>query len=159
MKCYNRALELNPNFAFAWNNKAILLDQLGKNDEAVQCYHKALELAPNIALARAENLYNQNKYNEAVEWYDKFLQIEPNDVMALMNRGLALVSMQKFKEAIELYNKALEIAPNYAEAWYYKGLALDKLDGASKFGKLFKVREKNEAKECFNKARQLGLNM
>lgn len=73
----------------------------------MQFYDKALELAPNIALARVENLYNQGKYNEAIEWYDKFLRIKPNDVIALMNKGLALVNMQKFKEAIELYNKAM----------------------------------------------------
>jgi tetratricopeptide (TPR) repeat protein len=76
-----------------------------------------------------------------------------------MNKGLDLVNMQKFKEAIELYDKVLEIAPNYAEAWYCKGLALDKLDGANKFGKFFKVQGKKEAKECFDKARQLGLNI
>jgi hypothetical protein len=54
----------------------------------------------------------------------------------------------------------LQIAPNYADAWYCKGLAIDKLDQANKFGKFFsKVRGKNEAKECFDKARQLGLNL
>jgi tetratricopeptide (TPR) repeat protein len=35
---YNKALELNPNFAFAWKNKAVLLDQLGKHDEAFSGY-------------------------------------------------------------------------------------------------------------------------
>ena len=65
----------------------------------------------------------------------------------LLNKGLALVNVQEFKEAIELYNKSLEIAPNCAEAWYYKGLALDKL------GKY------EDSKECFDKAKQLGLNI
>jgi tetratricopeptide (TPR) repeat protein len=56
MEYYNKALELNPNFAFAWKNKAVLLDQLGKHDEALSFYDKALELVPDIGLARAENL-------------------------------------------------------------------------------------------------------
>jgi protein O-GlcNAc transferase len=116
----------------------------------VQSYNKALELAPNIALARAENLHIQGKCKEAIEWYDKFLNIKPNDIAGLLNEGVALVNMQKFKEAIELYNKALEIAPNCTEAWYYKGSALDKIDGANKLGKLFKVGGNKEAKECFD---------
>ena len=58
-----------------------------------------------------------------------------------------------------MYNKALEIAPNCAEAWYYKGLALDKSDKANKLGRLFKGGGNKEAKECFDKARQLGLNI
>lgn len=40
IKCYNHAIELNPNFIDAWNNLGLALLKLGKIDEAKQCNEK-----------------------------------------------------------------------------------------------------------------------
>jgi len=48
--CYNRAIEIDPNYASAWNKGNSLRD-LGKNDEAIECYNRAIEIDPNYASA------------------------------------------------------------------------------------------------------------
>lgn len=47
-----RAIELKPDFALAYRNLGIVLDGLGKPDEAVACYNKALLLHPDSRDAR-----------------------------------------------------------------------------------------------------------
>ena len=37
---YDKAIEIDPEFAEAWYNKGITLDKLGKHEEAVVCYNK-----------------------------------------------------------------------------------------------------------------------
>ena len=51
MECCDKALEIDPKFAMAWNNKSIVLVQLGKYNEAMECCDKALEINPKDVLA------------------------------------------------------------------------------------------------------------
>ena len=43
IKAYDEAIELDPKFAAAWNNKGKALDDQGKYDEAIQAYDEAIE--------------------------------------------------------------------------------------------------------------------
>ena len=47
LKEINKAIELNPNYAVAYNNKSIVLFKLKKYAEAIKAADKALELDPN----------------------------------------------------------------------------------------------------------------
>ncbi|HEX5519266.1 MAG TPA: tetratricopeptide repeat protein, partial [Candidatus Nitrosocosmicus sp.] len=47
--CYDKAIELNPDYADAYNNKGISLYYLGSYNEANTCYDKAIELNPDYA--------------------------------------------------------------------------------------------------------------
>ena len=42
LKCYNKALELDPKNVGAWNNKGKVLANLGKHEEAIECYNLSL---------------------------------------------------------------------------------------------------------------------
>jgi tetratricopeptide (TPR) repeat protein len=44
--CYDRILEVDPNYYFAWGNKGLALDNLAKYDEAIACYDRVLDLHP-----------------------------------------------------------------------------------------------------------------
>ena len=44
IKCYDKAIEIDPNDADAWNNKGLALNSLGNNDEAKKCYDRSREL-------------------------------------------------------------------------------------------------------------------
>ena len=48
---YDRAIELNPNYDDAWNNKGLALDELGRNEVALQAFDKAIELNPDDSVA------------------------------------------------------------------------------------------------------------
>ncbi len=51
MKDYDKAIELNPQYAEAYNNRGIAKAELGRNEEAMKDYDKAIELNPQYAEA------------------------------------------------------------------------------------------------------------
>ena len=49
---WERAVEIDPTYAAAWNNLAVAYEQQGQFDDARKAYDKALELDPNNLLIR-----------------------------------------------------------------------------------------------------------
>lgn len=49
---FERAIELDPSYAAAWNNLAIVCEQTGEHDKARKAYEQALRLAPKDAFVR-----------------------------------------------------------------------------------------------------------
>ena len=47
LQAIDKALELKPDYSYAWNNKGIALRNLGRHEEALQAYDKALKLKPD----------------------------------------------------------------------------------------------------------------
>jgi tetratricopeptide (TPR) repeat protein len=50
--CYERALELKPDFALALNSKGFLLEEEGSHVQALACFREAVRIAPELAMAR-----------------------------------------------------------------------------------------------------------
>lgn len=48
LECFNKILEIDPNDAAALHNKGVVLDKMGKHQEALKYYDKALELDPRF---------------------------------------------------------------------------------------------------------------
>ena len=49
MENFNAAIQLNPNYAEAYNNRAVTYRNLQNNDEALKDFNKAIELQPDFA--------------------------------------------------------------------------------------------------------------
>ena len=47
LKCFDKTVELDPEFVDAWLNKGYTLHHLGKQEESIVCIRKILELDPN----------------------------------------------------------------------------------------------------------------
>ena len=45
IKCYDKALELNPKYEKAWNNKGNTFEKLGRKEEAQECFQEAKKLS------------------------------------------------------------------------------------------------------------------
>ncbi len=102
LKCYDNALEIDPNNANVWNNKGYVLGLSGRYKEAIDCYDKSLEIDPNNANVlnnKGNALYNLGKYVEAIDCYDKVLEIDPNSVYAWNNKGFSLDKLGRHNEA------------------------------------------------------------
>ena len=112
LKCYDKAIELDPQFSLAWNNKGAALFSQGKYDEAIQAYDKAIEIAPKYASAwnnKGFALYNLGKYNEAMQAYDRAIYLNSEDGNAWHNKGLALKALGRTTEADAAFAKAKEL--------------------------------------------------
>jgi len=53
IRCYDHALEIDPEYAAIWGSKGIALYELGRYDGVIQCYDHALEIDPGDTLAKS----------------------------------------------------------------------------------------------------------
>jgi predicted O-linked N-acetylglucosamine transferase (SPINDLY family) len=126
-RIYERILTTKPDYAEAWSNRGVALQELKRYDEALASYEKALSIKPDFAEAlsnRGIALQELKRYDEALASYDKALAIKPDYDVALSNRGNTLHSVGRYDEALVSCDKALTIKPNFAEAWSNRGNTL-----------------------------------
>ncbi|MDP2937289.1 MAG: serine/threonine-protein kinase [Dehalococcoidia bacterium] len=130
IRCYDRALELDPQYAAAWINKGNSLHSLGRYDEAIRCYDRALELDPQYAAAsnnKGNSLHSLGRYDEAICCCDRALELDPQDAATWSSKGNSRHRLARYDEAIRCYDRALELDPQDAAAWNNKGLSLHSL--------------------------------
>ncbi|MBI4548715.1 MAG: tetratricopeptide repeat protein, partial [Ignavibacteriae bacterium] len=130
IRCYDRAIEVDPGSSKAWFNKGLSLHDLRRYNEAIHCYEKAIEINSQLAPAwcnKGLSLHSLGRYVEAIHCYDNALNIDSQDATAWNNKGNSLESLHVYEEAIAAYDNALEIDPRYAVAWYNKGISLSNL--------------------------------
>jgi tetratricopeptide (TPR) repeat protein len=146
IRCYDKALELDPRYVAAWNNKGVSLKSLGRNEEAIRCLDKALELDPRDVYAwnnKGNSLNSLGRNEEAIRCYDQALKLDPRDVSAWNNKGGNLVSLGCYDEALRCLDQALELDPRDPDAWNNKGLSLQSLN------------RYEEAIRCYDQAMEL----
>jgi TolB-like protein/Tfp pilus assembly protein PilF len=107
---FQRAIELNPNYATAHHWYGIeLLASLGRFNEAIREVKRGLELDPlslpiNGGLGRT--YYLARRYDEAIEQLRKTSEMDPGFYYAHWNLGSALAAKGAIDAAIEEYQKA-----------------------------------------------------
>ena len=109
LNAYDKAIELNPNDASAYNNRGIAYDNLDKNDLAIEDYKKAIELNPKYGDAfnnLGKNFSKLGDYKRAILYYDRAIEINRKDADAYYNRGNAFSNLGNSKYA----NDDLKIA-------------------------------------------------
>ena len=134
IRCYDKALEIDPRNAVFWTNKGGSLAILGRDEEAIRCYDKALEIDPRLAAAwdsKGSSLAILGRDEEAIRCYDKALEIDPRLVRAWFNRASAEDRLGDSAETVLSYRQFLALAPEqqYAKQIAYAHKRLQKLGG------------------------------
>jgi len=128
---YSKALEFDENYAIAWSNKGVILnDHFDVIDEAISCFERALQLIPsyadahlNLGVAHAKN----KNYSKAFEHYESALKYDPHCVEAWINRGNAFNDLKRHEEALASFGCAIKLQPNLPEAWGFQSKAFNDL--------------------------------
>jgi tetratricopeptide (TPR) repeat protein len=94
---FSKAIEKNPDFAEAYNNRGLVYAKQRDFIQAIADYTKAIALNPSFSAA----------YN--------------NRGLAYHNRGTVYGNQENFNQAVSDYNQAVKIDPNYAQAYYNRG--------------------------------------
>ncbi|WP_072622333.1 tetratricopeptide repeat protein [Spirulina major] len=87
---WSQAIEIDPNFAYAYYNRGLAYSNLKRYEEAITDYTSAIEIDPNDASAyyNRGNAYNALKrYEEAIADYTSAIDIDPKYAYAYNNRG------------------------------------------------------------------------
>ena len=144
LKCFDKAIKLNPKYAEAYNEKGNTLLLLGKVDQAVKCFTKATEINEKYITAwkgKEVALLMQNKQDEAIRCCDIIIEIDPENEEAWVTKGFVLSDIHRLDEALKCFDKAIEINPESIDAYNKKAEALLALD---RFDEVEKCRQKIE---------------
>jgi adenylate cyclase len=92
----DRAVALNPNFAFAWNLRGWTYRLAGQEEEAIRSFERTIRLSP----------------------------LDPMLYTTFAGMGIALIGLQRFDEAVEVAKKALRKNPSFAPSYRCLAAAL-----------------------------------
>jgi tetratricopeptide (TPR) repeat protein len=110
---YNRAIELNPNYAEAYLNRAESYYQLGNYDRAIIDYTEVIRINSyngSFYIWRGEALTRLGDYDRAILDYNEAIRINPHDYICYVWRGDLRSRMEDYKGAIEDYSLAIDFA-------------------------------------------------
>ena len=165
--------EDNSEYGRALFYKSVILESLGKSDDAENLYKEAVisevsktsgidaeslrnddfknvsdELDDitdsSIIFTQGLDFYENHDYNEALNYFDKALALNPNDSEILYYKSLALANLGDFEIALDMIERAIKLNSNEDRYWN------DKANFLTRLGNF------DEAEKCFNKAIELN---
>ncbi len=126
IKAYSDAIELNPRYSAAYNNRGVVYVDIGEYNRAIKDFTTAIELNPNDFFAynnRGNTYSNIGNINNAIKDFNKAITLKPNYANAYNNRGNAYVKKGHFEKAIKDFNTAIKLDPDFPGAYNSRGAA------------------------------------
>lgn len=140
---YLKAIDLNPYGTYTWNNLAILYNDQGENQKAIDVCKKSIELKPKNTMAYSilGDIYRQlGRYEDSKECYQTAARLEPKVAHYWVSLGDIQFEQKRDKEALRAYLKASRLNDEDPEIW-------------TKTGKVYsRMNRPNDAKKAFKKA-------
>jgi class 3 adenylate cyclase/Tfp pilus assembly protein PilF len=131
MKAFDKAIEIDPNFARAYAGRATIYNDWEQPQQALRESDQAIKLDPNLAWGfntRGWAHIGLFNYNKAIEDLNKAIELDPNYVQAYVHRSWAYFMLKNYHESLQDANKAIEIDPEFSTAYFRRGLALASLN-------------------------------
>lgn len=133
---YRKAVELDKNYALAWNNLGVLQGHGDAGDDAMEAFHQALRCRRDLVTANLNLgllLLQRRRLQLALEAYRQVLADFPRNAVAWNGVGLVLTELKRFADARNAFVRAVESDPENASAHYNLSFTLSQLgdfDGA-----------------------------
>jgi tetratricopeptide (TPR) repeat protein len=112
---FEKALEANPDDAFALSNLAHIYLQQGKLEESSRLIDRSLKVNPGNPFAhsiRGEILFGEDNMEEAAVVFEEVLNLKPNDIYAHSKLGVIYRKQGRMEEAASILKRGLEINPD-----------------------------------------------
>jgi tetratricopeptide (TPR) repeat protein len=138
---FSEVIKAAPDFAEAFLNLGLVLEEQGHNEDAISYLKKALALKPrmrgaNLFLGVAE--FRLNHSDRAVDALKKETSASPKDANAWMWLGVAQLVAERPEEAADSLDKAAKLDPANVDILYHRGRA-HLLVSKNSYEKMFKV--------------------
>ena len=131
LKCFKKAIDINPKSDLAFQYQALTLARLGRKDQALESNNIAIELNPNNFEAGVQGtswLINLGRFEEAYEVCKRLKQSSGLGMMSdalrlgfFSNFAAALVGLKRYEEALVEINRAIDLDDKNALVWVKKG--------------------------------------
>lgn len=109
IESYKKAVALDPEFAFAWDNMGLCYRKLDKYDDAIRCYKKSLEVDEYgiMPLQNMAVVYEYRKdYKEAAAVYAKLIEGYPDNPEGYYGAGRAYYMSGDYTNGVDYMFKA-----------------------------------------------------
>ena len=115
-----KAIQENPVFAEAYNNRGNAYRDMKDYAKALQDYNKAISLAPNLEQTynnRGNIYFDQRNYQMAIRDYNKALSLNAGYPLAYLNRGLAYHKLRNDDLACRDFARACKLGECDGVQW------------------------------------------
>ena len=143
---FEKAVQVDADYAEAWYQAGFAYGMLGKHLEALKSSRQAARVRPDWAEANINigaSSFALGQYKEAETAYRQAAKIDQNNYQTQYALGLTLNKLNKTDEEILAYKRAVAVKPDYAAAFEKMGAAY------------FKVKRFNEALAAFEQYKLL----
>jgi tetratricopeptide (TPR) repeat protein len=181
MKAFDKAIEIEPNYARAYAGRGAIYNDWEKYPQAVKESEQAVKIDPNLAWGfnvRGWAHLGLLNYQKAIEDLNKAIELAPKYAWPYCNRSRVYFMLKNYRQALEDANRAIELDPQLPQAHIRRGMALSSTnnlqDAIKSFDKaiqldptfswsflqrghtLLKLGKTEEAVENFKRAANLG---
>ncbi|WP_424409565.1 tetratricopeptide repeat protein [Microcoleus sp.] len=130
IKNFTAAINLNPQFAPAYNDRGVARYKLGYKQSALEDLTTAIELNPYRAKYYSNRgfvLTRLKDYSAAIADYNSALMLNPNLSQAYFNRGAIRLQMENSLAALADFESAIRLDRDFAKAYFNRGVTRYKL--------------------------------
>ena len=123
---FNQAINLNPNYAEAYNNRGIAKGNLKDYEGAIADFNQAINLNPDFAKTysnRGLAKHYLKDYQRAIADFNQAIKLNPDLAEAYANRGHSKHLLKDYEGAIADFNQAIKLNPDFAEAYTGRGVS------------------------------------
>ncbi|MBX3266587.1 MAG: tetratricopeptide repeat protein [Acidobacteria bacterium] len=127
---FSRAIQLDPRFVNAYNNRGIAYKRLNQLDRSIADFTKGISIDPKDAdlfSNRASVYALQKNYDRAEMDYSEAIRLAPREIKQYYRRGDMRLDQSRFDAAIADYSTIISIDPGESGAYLNRGVALIKL--------------------------------
>lgn len=125
LTAFDRAIELSPDFAGAYFNKANVLFELIEHQYMLDQASQQVVLTPDGSLSEVgASESSRPDFSAVIAAYDRVIAIDPTMSYAYYNRANIKNRMRDFEGAVQDYTIAAALNPELAEAFYNRALTL-----------------------------------
>jgi tetratricopeptide (TPR) repeat protein len=120
-KCWNKALELNPERPDVYNGMGWIAFEKGEHEKAIVFWRKAIEINPQIPAVHnsiAQTLIVLGRYDEVIKEAEEELKISSTSSLSYFLLGQGYLKLKEYGKAKKYYESAIELQPDYMNAYY-----------------------------------------
>jgi len=113
-----RAIELDPKYAYAFNNRGTAYGNLGDHRQAIRDYNRAIELDPKDAAAYYNRAIAYGKigdHRQEIRDYNRAIELNPKYAKAYYNRGIYYSGLGDHQQAISNIKTAARLGDKKAQ--------------------------------------------
>lgn len=131
--CFERTLEIDPEFADAHNNLGAEYYERGQYDEAINHFSRAAEIqidGEDTFYNLGAAYYKRGDINDAIRNWLRVIELNPSNVTARYHLGSVLLEQKRSEEAAEQFREAVRYKPDFKAAVTNLGVALERMGHA-----------------------------